>query len=713
MLEGLEASEQKWSALERTHRLDAEYFRHEFVDCAVRLGSMPTSKVTAVAKISDGNHFSISDRFLDEGIPYYRGKDVSGHFFVEECDSTFIDEATFNEKFLRRSHLRKGDILLSIVGTIGQLALVSDDRKATCSCKLAILRTKNHAKYLAIFLKSRYGALQIQRNTRGAVQMGLLLEDMDQLLAPAFSDRFMSRIDSMADAALQKSGEAAKLYEKADNIFINELGLKEWQPEDPLYYEMSSTAVLADERLDAEHYRPKYALAREAMMRAGANEFMLLESMLGTLTNGHTPTRHDLSVGNIVFLCSEHVRDFEINYESDKRILNEHHEKELARTQLQNGDLLLTIKGRVGNAAIVEDLNRPTNINQDVALLRTNSALPIWYIVAFINSKFGKLATEQLRTGQINPFLGLSGVGQLLIPVFNKSLMADIAEHVKVSVHQARAAAEISRGLIEKAQHAVEIAVERGETAATEYLDGRVYVQTQVLPAMAEQHKYFNLDALKARLAAQKLSYVPETVNAYVSRMKNEGKIFGAGRGWYSLLDTPFEVDTQPVAELVADVEKKFPFLDFSCWSTGQLNPYLHHMLGKYVSFVYVDRDAMSSVFDALQEMEYRAYLNPTRREVEKSFSVADKTVVIRPAVTKAPGDGHFARIEKLLVDLHVELETFPLIERNEFREAAQSIISQRRIELAKLFTYAAQRKVNWREIFLNSDSVIAGGGQP
>ena len=61
-------------------------------------------------------------------------------------------------------------------------------------------------------------------------------------------------------------------------------------------------------------------------------------------------------------------------------------------------------------------------------------------------------------------------------------------------------------------------------------------------------------------------------------------------------------------------------------------------------------------------------------------------------------------------MDLHVELETFPLIERDEFREAAQAMISQRRIELAKLITYAAQRKVAWREIFMNPDAVVAVG---
>lgn len=267
-----------------------------------------------------------------------------------------------------------------------------------------------------------------------------------------------------------------------------------------------------------------------------------------------------------------------------------------------------------------------------------------------------------------------------------------------------------STSLLAKAKRAVEIAIEHGEAAAHDFLDGKTYVQSTVLQAMTAKHKYFSLDALKTYLAKQKLLYAPETVNAYVSRLKQDGEIFSAGRGWYCSIAEAFEIDGEPVASLVAQLEQRFPLLDFSCWSTEQLNPYLHHMLGKFVQFVHADRDAMPSVYDALLELGYRAYPNPTRREVAKSFVVAERTVVIRPLVAKAPVEGHFARIEKLLVDLHIELDTFPLIQPDEFGEAAQSLASRRRIDVAKLGMYASQRKLDWRQIFPDASALFAGG---
>ena len=95
--------------------------------------------ITDFVSVSDGNHMKISDKFIEEGIPYYRGQDIH-NFFIESANPICIDRQTYDVPYMKRSHLKKGDVLLSIVGTIGESALVYSDRNATCSCKLAILR---------------------------------------------------------------------------------------------------------------------------------------------------------------------------------------------------------------------------------------------------------------------------------------------------------------------------------------------------------------------------------------------------------------------------------------------------------------------------------------------------------------------------------------------------------------------------------------------
>jgi hypothetical protein len=471
LLEGLEVSEVLLSNLERTFRIDAEFFHKRHLEYWVRIVKVRHESVNLVARISDGNHFSISDRFQEKGIPYYRGQDVVGHFFVEQSSPVCIDEKTFNEAHLHRSHLKKGDVLLSIVGTIGELSLVTSNQSATCSCKLAILRPKQiPSAYLAVFLVCKYGKSQIHRYTRGAVQMGLLLEDMDQIHVPRFTPDFENAVASFVEKARLALEDGKIKYRKAENTLLAELGLLDWQPPENLSYERKASEAFAVERLDAEHFRPKYYAAMQALEEKGASQFILMEELLASLTNGHTPLHHDLEIGDVPFLCAEHVGDFRISFDSDKRILQKHHDSELARTRLKNGDVLMTIKGRVGNAAIVENPPGAVNINQDVALLRLKDTLPHWYVISFLNSPFGKLMVEQYSTGQINPFLGLGNLRKIPVPVFDEGFMEKIAKETKAMVNEGRAAEQKAKTLLERAKRAVETAIETDEAAALEYL---------------------------------------------------------------------------------------------------------------------------------------------------------------------------------------------------------------------------------------------------
>ncbi|MBA3784268.1 MAG: hypothetical protein H0X15_01820 [Acidobacteria bacterium] len=157
-MNGLEISEIKLSELERTKRIDSEFYKKENLAIKALLEKQTCETIADVASISDGNHFGISDSFQDEGIPYYRGQDTTGNFFIEQSSPICIDEESYNKGYMKRSHLKQRDVLLSIVGTVGSVSLVTTISDATCSCKLAILRPKTiNSEYLATFLYSNFG----------------------------------------------------------------------------------------------------------------------------------------------------------------------------------------------------------------------------------------------------------------------------------------------------------------------------------------------------------------------------------------------------------------------------------------------------------------------------------------------------------------------------------------------------------------------------
>lgn len=206
--------------------------------------------------------------------------------------------------------------------------------------------------------------------------------------------------------------------------------------------------------------------------------------------------------------------------------------------------------------------------------------------------------------------------------------------------------------------------------------------------------KYFSTGAIKASAARRGLKQSAPTINQYLHNLKSQGKIFDAGRGWYSTISQPYTQNTAPLKELVAQISTKFPFLEFACWSTEQFQGYAHHMMAQFVRFVYTDVDSMSSVAAFLKDKNYDAHLNPRKGEVEKYFTPSQTTVVVRPSVSEEPLDGNYATVEKMLLDLFIEKDKLYLMDRAEYNRIFRNLALAYRVNLARLLRYADRRKV-------------------
>ncbi|MEP7288172.1 MAG: hypothetical protein ABI947_20650 [Chloroflexota bacterium] len=398
---------------------------------------------------------TIKEQFIDEGVRYLRGQDLI-KFFVSDSNPVYIPYEAYTS--LRRSHMKKGDVLLSIVGTIGSVSLVTDKYDyLTGSCKIAIIRSNTINPYfLAAYLASNIGQAQIKRRVRGAVQQGLILPDLRYFPIPVISEQSILEIEDLIKKSQQLGEHSVSLYAEAEALLTHELGLDRLDLSPQLTYTGSFSLASSAARLDAEFFQPKYKRLIDSLKTLNPISIVPLDSLLSVVTNGHTPLHHDLAVGDIPFLTAEHIQDFRIDFNSQKRILTEHHEGELKRTQLRVRDVLITIKGRIGNAAIVDNLPSPANINQDVALLRFLPTYHPYFIVGYLNSILGKTLIDQICTGQINPFLGLGNLRQLQIPIFDEHLMNSIGQQIEQTVQSADQAHQDAARLLETAKQRVE-----------------------------------------------------------------------------------------------------------------------------------------------------------------------------------------------------------------------------------------------------------------
>ncbi|MEA2087713.1 MAG: DUF6577 family protein [Candidatus Caldatribacteriota bacterium] len=157
-------------------------------------------------------------------------------------------------------------------------------------------------------------------------------------------------------------------------------------------------------------------------------------------------------------------------------------------------------------------------------------------------------------------------------------------------------------------------------------------------------------------------------------------------------------MNIEPTEKIIKLLIEKFPLLEFSCWSTEQLKGFFQHLPSQFVTFIYTDKDFLSTLKDFLTENDYNIYLNPSKIEAEKFIELKTKPIILRPSVSsRASKDKNLTKIEKILVDLFMEMKKISLIDRDEYIKIVSNIILNYRINMAEMLDYADRREAKER----------------
>jgi type I restriction enzyme S subunit len=446
-------------------RIDADYYQPTYLieeqallALADRVDVKPLGKLVR-EPVRTGR--TPSDReFQTEDQPIYFIKTNTlrvGQIIFEQCDKIPARVLSSHE------YLQEGEVLVTIIGAtrdiVGRAAIYPPKAPSSITNQnVAVIRVSQDVSpfFFQAYLNSKYGQHQLWRHSRQTEQVNLNCREVERILVPVFGQAGQEKVAGLVQQAIKVRNEAKSLYTEAEALLLAELGLDELDLSHQPTYTQSFSQAWGAGRLDAEYFQPKYYQVLDAIQSLGPQQMLPLGEIVTMITNGHTPLRHDLSVGEVPFITAEFLSDFRVNYDGSKRILREHHETELQRTALREGDLLVTIKGRIGNAAVVAHLPGDVNINQDVALLRLKKGYHPYYVAAFLNSEAGKALTDQVCTGQINPFLGLGNLKKVPVPIFEAERMNRIGDRVQELVEAAYQAEQEANRLLEEAKRRVE-----------------------------------------------------------------------------------------------------------------------------------------------------------------------------------------------------------------------------------------------------------------
>lgn len=142
-------------------------------------------------------------------------------------------------------------------------------------------------------------------------------------------------------------------------------------------------------------------VAEEKGWRIDALSKLLIDKKAKPIAGGATPRGASYPDEGPKFIRIQNVRPYRLEWNPDDPCIDTRtHEKLLKRSQLREGDVVLTITGTYGIAAVVPPDFCPANINQHCVRIRvdTNQITPD-YLCVFLNSDLCRPQFDRAVTG--------------------------------------------------------------------------------------------------------------------------------------------------------------------------------------------------------------------------------------------------------------------------------------------------------------------------
>lgn len=186
----------------------------------------------------------------------------------------------------------------------------------------------------------------------------------------------------------------------------------------PLHRTYRTSPTDLTDRADSWFYNPRFRHAVNAILSSGG-ELTELGRQSTSITNGATPKGAVFGDDGVPWIRGKDFDDGDIAAEN-LALLDRRSEASLERSRLVAGDLLLSIKGTVGEVAVVDELLEGSNINQDIACIRLASITDAHYLALFLESELGQTLMAQQIYGAINAFFSLQDLRGFRVPELTK-----------------------------------------------------------------------------------------------------------------------------------------------------------------------------------------------------------------------------------------------------------------------------------------------------
>lgn len=443
-------------------RFDSEFFLKKYLLFDEFLKTKKTNKIGILAKVSDGDHSKFPDNQKEE-IRYLQAKDIKNHF-IENYNPVFLSQDYFDKN--KRSHINEENIIMSIMGSVGDIAITPKGFKPTLANRaVAIIKEIKDINpyYLFAYLSTNYGQLQIDRQKNGGVQERINLDVLSKVKIPFIKETFQLKIEELVKKAQTTKDLQKQTYINAENILLKEIDLLYFQPsQESVNIKTFNESFGASGRLDAEYYQKKYEDFHKAITK---NElgYTLIETEFEHIKNTSTKNKEKY---NYIEIGDVNVNDGTCK----PNLVNVEDLPANAKTLVKKGDILISnVRPYRGAVTIVDFELSDLIVSGAFTVLRekNTSIFSIEVLKVLLRTTIYKEWLLKFNVGTSYPVIKDEDVLQLPIPKITIQSQKTITEKIQES----QKLKNLSEQLLEVAKRAVEIAIEENEEKALEYIE--------------------------------------------------------------------------------------------------------------------------------------------------------------------------------------------------------------------------------------------------
>jgi type I restriction enzyme S subunit len=172
-------------------------------------------------QITDGSHNP--PKSIDSGVPMLSARNIeNGDITFEEVRYITSEDFEYENQ---RTKIEVGDVLLTIVATIGRTAVVSSKTAFTLQRSVAAIKPLINSEFLMYCFQSPLFQKQLIENAKGTAQKGVYLKTLRNLEIPIAplkeQERIVSKIETLfseldqAEKGLEKAQQQLKVYRHA------------------------------------------------------------------------------------------------------------------------------------------------------------------------------------------------------------------------------------------------------------------------------------------------------------------------------------------------------------------------------------------------------------------------------------------------------------------------------------------------------------------